>query len=239
MFSDSAGVSSGRKLRRFAVRVVGGGTSRAFGGAKDAGEVTLGGRTARGGSSSSAAGGRVCIAGGPNASSAPVVEMRMLICGSWLNRPGDASEIGAVAGPRMMRGAGCGMGRGDGGSAFILPIDIFFKKPHRLFFSLPARIVLAPSNTGIIRGGDVLFCAACVCETKDDDRDAFSSRSGDVWLLSHRDCVSCGRALLTAFRDGPPSIAIAAAGPTLANRFCMPGRGGVWLSRFVLDCDVA
>jgi hypothetical protein len=135
----------------------------------------------------------------------------------------------------MIWGRAWGSGRGDGGSIFILPIDIFFKKPHRLLFSLPgaARIVSPPSK-GNTRGGDVLFCAI-----KDEPRDRdklVSTRSGAA-LFSHIDWVSGRRALPGALRDGLPFIAF--AGPTLANRFCMPGRGGVWLSRFVLDCEVA
>lgn len=96
-------------------------------------------------------------------------------------------------------------------------------------------MVFPPSN-GSTRGGDVVLL---VCETTDKprDRDRLGLSFSGV-LFSHIDWVSGRRALPGTLWGGLPFIAD--AGPTLANRFCIPGRGGdAWLRRFVLDWEVA
>lgn len=86
------------------------------------------------------------------ASSVPLVDRRRSIWGVLLIRSTPALEIDPadVCG-RAMRGGLGEFGRG-GVSGFIFPIDIFFRKPQRLLFSLVDRDRDEPSPSSSLTG---------------------------------------------------------------------------------------
>ena len=126
------------------------------------------------------------------ASSIPLVDRRRSIWGVLLIRSAPALEIDLVGVPadvcgRLMRG-GLGEfdGIGEGESGFIFPIDIFFRKPQRLFFSLVDRDRDEPSPssslTGIWIGG--------LGEGAYNERVGLSSTTVEPCELSHIDWLN-------------------------------------------------